>query len=637
MQLHYAYKISLLRHVSTLRSFRCSYVDECLLLRTSESFFVDQKLPTLSRTFLKAQAYTSILISAALNLLTSPMLHITSCSAQAPYREEFGSLSSDHYCPSNDQELQCEPRNSASATAMRSEWIECVRRARIVAVLALLLLVTFLLLGFRQWQAAHQPLFNDQSIAIHEVSAHVNPGFIFKFEPRSSQSALIEEGPAKPNGAVQTRGDASSEESDEMSNTSAGSDFASPATPLPPEIMSLKRLEAGLHNARISMRKIAFIEKNRTREKNGTRALRAREDQAKGYFPWGPIYKDASIFHQSYVEMEKRFKVFVYPDGQQPLVHNGPCKEIYSTEGRFIQELQDKNPFVTKDPFKAHAFFLPFSVSMMVSYLYKPNSRDMGPLLHFVKNYVELVGAKYPFWNRSEGADHFMLSCHDWGPHVSRAHPHLEKQAIRVLCNANSSEGFVPYKDASLPEINLVGGHIPAALGGLPVKERTFLAFFAGQDHGPVRPILYKYWEGQDDDIKVFHKLPADTNHTYQEFMKLSKFCLCPGGYEVNSPRIVEAIYNDCIPVIIADGFVLPFSDVLDWEAFSIRVSEKDIPNLKLILKAVSESKLKEMQERVRQARRHFLLNQPPQPYDLFHMILHSVWLRRLNIHLKYQ
>ena len=120
---------------------------------------------------------------------------------------------------------------------------------------------------------------------------------------------------------------------------------------------------------------------------------------------------------RSYGQMEKRFRIFVYPEGRKPLVHDGPCKDIYSTEGRFIQELKKKKgmgPYVTKDPMAAHVFFLPFSVSKMVSYLYRPGSLDMEPLVRFARDYVQVVAGKYPFWNRSSGADHFMLACHDW-------------------------------------------------------------------------------------------------------------------------------------------------------------------------------------------------------------------------------
>ena len=170
------------------------------------------------------------------------------------------------------------------------------------------------------------------------------------------------------------------------------------------------------------------------------------------------------------------------------------------------------------------------------------------------------------------------------------------------------------------------------------MKERTYLAFFAGQEHGPVRPTLFKHWEGKDTDMKVFHRLThANVNESYEGFMKKARFCLCPGGFEVNSPRIVEAIYYDCIPVIIADGFVLPFSDVLDWDTFSIQVKEKDIPRLKEILLDVPMVKCEELQGRIKEVKRHFFFNKPSMRYDLFHMILHSVWLRRLNIRLNYE
>ncbi|KAJ7523289.1 hypothetical protein O6H91_18G045500 [Diphasiastrum complanatum] len=382
---------------------------------------------------------------------------------------------------------------------------------------------------------------------------------------------------------------------------------------------NLQKLESSLRRARMAIRRAVTGGGINAEPKLGS----------IDYEPVGELYRNAAIFRH-YHEMETHFKIYVYQEGEEPLVHSGPCKDIYAIEGRFIQELQGRNPFLTSDPEKAHAFFLPFSVAHMVSYLYSDNSKDMSPLKRVVRDYIDVVNLKYPYWNRSGGADHFMLTCHDWGPHVSRAHQDLSTNVIRVLCNANVSEGYIPYKDASLPEINLIGGHIPTELGGPSGPERQFLAFFAGGDHGPVRPVLFEFWKEKDSDVRVFQSLPPGVS--YQDYMKKSKFCLCPGGYEVNSPRIVEAIYNDCVPVIIADSFVLPFSDILDWSTFSIHVLEKDIPSLKIILESVSMEKYLRMQDRVRQVQRHFLLNQPPKRYDVFHMILHSVWLRRLNI-----
>lgn len=80
------------------------------------------------------------------------------------------------------------------------------------------------------------------------------------------------------------------------------------------------------------------------------------------------------------------------------------------------------------------------------------------------------------------------------------------------------------------------------------------------------------------------------------QFVHGCRFCICPGGYEVNSPRIVESIYNECVPVIIADSFVLPFSDVLNWQSFSVHVKEIDIPNLKTILQSIPMEQYTSMQ-----------------------------------------
>ena len=203
--------------------------------------------------------------------------------------------------------------------------------------------------------------------------------------------------------------------------------------------------------------------------------------------------------------------------------------------------------------------------------------------------------------------------------------------STRLLCNANTSEFFNPRKDASIPEINLIRGESTTNTGGLPASNRTTLAFFAGgRYHGKIRPLLFQHWKDKDKDIQVYERVP--NNVSYKEMMKTSRFCICPSGFEVASPRIVEAIYAECVPVLISQHYVLPFSDVLNWDAFSVRVSVSEIPNLKKILLDISDDKYKRLQENVKKVKRHFLVNYPAKRYDVYHMILHSLWLRRLNL-----
>ncbi|CAI9100893.1 OLC1v1038081C2 [Oldenlandia corymbosa var. corymbosa] len=334
--------------------------------------------------------------------------------------------------------------------------------------------------------------------------------------------------------------------------------------------------------------------------------------------------------------MLKRFKVWIYREGDNPIVHKGPLKDIYAIEGQFIDEMEmGNNNFRASHPDEAHAFFIPISVANIVKYVYMPitnYSRDK--LQRLVEDYIGVISHKYPYWNRSNGADHFMVSCHDWAPDISKANPELFKNFIRVLCNANISEGFQPARDVSLPEIYGPPENLATPEKGLIPNKRPILAFFAGGAHGDIRETLLKYWKNNNKDgIKVYEYLPEGQN--YSKLMLESKFCLCPSGFEVASARLVEAIYAGCVPVIISDHYFLPFSDVLDWSEFSVSLRIEQIPKMKAILEGISQAKYSRMQKRVRRLQRHFRLNRPAKPFDVIHMVLHSVWLRRLNLRLQ--
>uniref|UniRef100_A0A6C0KA83 Exostosin GT47 domain-containing protein n=1 Tax=viral metagenome TaxID=1070528 RepID=A0A6C0KA83_9ZZZZ len=65
----------------------------------------------------------------------------------------------------------------------------------------------------------------------------------------------------------------------------------------------------------------------------------------------------------------------------------------------------------------------------------------------------------------------------------------------------------------------------------------------------------------------------------YNKVMSQSVFTLCPAGISNNTVRIWEALGSGSIPVILADGLVLPAIG-LDWSAAVVFVKEKNLSHL---------------------------------------------------------
>lgn len=107
------------------------------------------------------------------------------------------------------------------------------------------------------------------------------------------------------------------------------------------------------------------------------------------------------------------------------------------------------------------------------------------------------------------------------------------RTSIRALCNADVTEDFELGKDVSLPETYVRNRENPLRdLGGRPPKKRPILAFFAGQMHGYLRPVLLQHWENRDPDMKIFGPLPRGRKRkaAYGQYMKSSRYCICPRG-----------------------------------------------------------------------------------------------------------
>ncbi|KAI4983580.1 hypothetical protein ZWY2020_025446 [Hordeum vulgare] len=338
--------------------------------------------------------------------------------------------------------------------------------------------------------------------------------------------------------------------------------------------------------------------------------------------PRPSVYHSPEVFAAGYAEMERSFKVYIYPDGDPKTFYQTPRKLTgkYASEGYFFQNIRESR-FRTEDPGMADLFFVPISPHKM-----RGKGTSYENMTMIVKDYVEGLISKYPYWNRTLGADHFFVTCHDVGVRAFEGLPFMVKNSIRVVCSPSYNVDFIPHKDVALPQVLQ-----PFALpeGGNDIKNRTNLGFWAGHRNSKIRVILARVWEN-DTELAISNNRinRAIGELVYQKQFYRTKFCICPGGSQVNSARISDSIHYGCVPVILSDYYDLPFNDVLDWRKFAVVLKERDVYELKSILKSISQQEFVALHKSLVQVQKHFVWHSPPVPYDAFHMVMYELWLR---------
>ncbi|XP_052872324.1 exostosin-2 [Anopheles cruzii] len=102
------------------------------------------------------------------------------------------------------------------------------------------------------------------------------------------------------------------------------------------------------------------------------------------------------------------------------------------------------------------------------------------------------------------------------------------------------------------------------------------------------------------NQIDVRCSFPQGNEYEYPVVLESGTFCLVVRGVRLSQPTLMEAMAAGCIPVIVADNLVLPFSNILDWELLSIRVYESNLHGVMSVLKSVSAERIREMRSHVR-------------------------------------
>ncbi|WWC71348.1 uncharacterized protein I206_105303 [Kwoniella pini CBS 10737] len=154
-----------------------------------------------------------------------------------------------------------------------------------------------------------------------------------------------------------------------------------------------------------------------------------------------------------------------------------------------------------------------------------------------------------------------------------------------------------------------------------PIREREHLLTWSGTHWGTgksdrLRLTCDRGGAGEKELIKGKGPQSNFENWDYMNDLINARFCPQPRGIAGWSPRLNDAIYSGCIPILIAEGTHYPFINFLDWSKFSIRILPTELDRIELILNSIPLWKLEEMQSNLITIREAFIYSTDENPQD---------------------
>ena len=175
-----------------------------------------------------------------------------------------------------------------------------------------------------------------------------------------------------------------------------------------------------------------------------------------------------------------------------------------------------------------------------------------------------------------------------------------------VILSANSLSGDNYRKgiDVSFPASPTMKGN-----DHLIQSEKYFLTFKGAISHD-FRLNFLDFHNNKDiiinllDHNKTNHKRPwvtgQEDNNEYLDLLINTRFSLVLRGDALFSYRLLEIMSLGTIPVIFTHGWILPFSEILDYDSFSVIIDEGDWPDTISILNSYTDEQIKTMRTNVK-------------------------------------
>ncbi|XP_061572361.1 exostosin-1a-like isoform X2 [Cololabis saira] len=319
---------------------------------------------------------------------------------------------------------------------------------------------------------------------------------------------------------------------------------------------------------------------------------RQKRDASSGLYT-GKRCRMESCFDFSLCE-KTGFKVYVYPQQKGEKLSESYQNILASIEG---------SRFYTPDPARACLFVL---------------SLDTLDRDQLSPQYVHNLKAKIqglPLWR--EGRNHIIFNLYSgtWPDYTEDLGFDI---GFAMLAKASiSTENFRPNFDVSIPlfskDHRRTGGEMGFLKHNMIPPYRKYMLVFKGKRYltgigSDTRNALYHVHNSEDvvllttckhgKDWQKHKDARCDKDNAeydkfdYKEMLYNSTFCLVPRGRRLGSFRFLEALQAACVPVMLSNGWELPFSEIINWNTAAVIGDERLLLQIPSTVRSIHQDKI---------------------------------------------
>ncbi|GFN83266.1 exostosin-2 [Plakobranchus ocellatus] len=303
-------------------------------------------------------------------------------------------------------------------------------------------------------------------------------------------------------------------------------------------------------------------------------------------------YSCSEVHHCGYDD-STTISVYIYPLQQYFDEKGNDITPPMSREFEEILRVIANSPYYTNDPETA-CVFLP-SIDLLNQNFINPD--QVGKIL-----------ASLPWWN--DGKNHILINMLPGSP--NNYHDHLGVNMSKAMV-AGGGFSTITYRrtfDLSIPVYNPLLEGVELTAKPFEEERRWFLlssqfglhATYKAQIEALTKAESTVMMMDQCDSQNFNYSIRCDYmghQYSYPEVLQDSTFCLVIRGNRLGQPTFMDVLMAGCIPVVVADGYVMPFSEVLDWTRASVHIIEEHLPIVYDILKKYSPERIVDMRRQI--------------------------------------